>query len=64
MSNFPGKSIKLIRVGQSLSKAFLKHGWVDNGWLVALFATVLEVVYEKDFIVLLPTVDLIATESV
>jgi hypothetical protein len=31
---------------------------------VALFATVLEVVYEKDFIVLLPTVDLIATESV
>jgi hypothetical protein len=64
MSNFPGKSIKLIRVGQSLSKAFLKHGWVESGWLVALFATVLEVVYEKDLIVLLPTVDLVATESV
>lgn len=31
---------------------------------MALFVTVLEVVYENDLIVLLPTVDLVATESV
>lgn len=39
MSILPGVSIKLTKFGQSLSMAFLKHGWVDNGWLVALLVT-------------------------
>ena len=64
MSNFPGRSNKLTKLGQSLSRAFLKHGCVDKGWLVALFALFKGAFSEKDFIVLFPTVDFVAIESV
>lgn len=39
----PGISKRLTKFGESLSKAFLKHGCVDKGWLVALLVTVVEV---------------------
>jgi hypothetical protein len=63
ISNLPGKSIKLIKFGQSLSRAFLKQGWVESGWLVALLVTVVEVVSANVLIVPFPTVDLVAIES-
>ncbi len=59
----PGESIKLTKLGQSLSRAFLKHGWVESGWLVALFVAEVEVVSANELILLFPTVDLLETTS-
>ena len=48
-------SSKFNKVGDNLSIAFLKHGWVDSGWLVDTFVSRVGT-DSNDFIVLFPTV--------
>ncbi len=55
-SILPGVSSKLTKFGHRRSMAFLKHGCVDNGWLVAVLLVCCGVVSANDLMVLLADV--------